>query len=194
MKLIIATNNKHKVRELKSILAPRGYEAVSLADENISVEITEDGDTFEENARIKAEFVYGLTHTPVIADDSGLEVEFLGGAPGIYSARYGGEDLTDTDRNDLLLEELSGVEPELRGAKFVCAVYFIKDDEEQYCFTGELAGYIGTEPLGDGGFGYDPIFMLDEDTSLATLPEEEKNQLSHRAKALKQLEEELRKQ
>jgi XTP/dITP diphosphohydrolase len=191
MKVIIATNNKGKAAEFKALLAPYGYETCSLADEHIIAEIAEDGDTFEENAHIKARFVHELTGLPVIADDSGLEVEFLSGAPGVYSARYGGEDLNDKERADLILEELEGVEQPLRGARFVCAIYFIKDAHTEYCVTGTLDGYIGEEPLGGGGFGYDPIFMIDEDNSLASISPEEKNRISHRAAALHKLIEAL---
>jgi XTP/dITP diphosphohydrolase len=193
MKVIIATNNKGKVAEFKALLTPYGYEPRSLAEENISVDIAEDGDTFEENAHIKAQFVQKMTGLPVIADDSGLEVEFLSGAPGVYSARYGGEDLNDKERSELILDELDGVEQPLRGARFVCAIYFIKDEHTEYCVTGTLDGFIGEEPVGSGGFGYDPIFMIDEDNSLASISPEEKNLISHRAVALRKLVEAIKK-
>ncbi len=187
MKIIIATNNDGKVREFKTLLAPYGYEAVSLKDEGINIEIEEDGDTFEENAHIKAKAIYDLTHTPVIADDSGLEVEFLDGAPGVYSARYAGAGASDADRCAKVLSEMEGVAEPLRKSRFVCAIYFILDDETEYCFTGTLDGYIGEEPVGENGFGYDPIFMLPDGRSVAELSEKEKNKISHRANALKQL-------
>lgn len=193
MKIIIATKNEGKVREFRRLLEPLGYEPVSLKDENIDAEINEDGDTFEENAHIKASEIYKLTGLPVIADDSGLEVEFLGGAPGIYSARYAGEGASDEERNQKLLDEMQGVDTPLRNAKFVCALYCILDDKREYCVTGALEGFIGEEPKGEHGFGYDPIFMIDEDTSLAEVSEEEKNKISHRAKAMKRLLEELEK-
>ena len=193
MKIIIATKNEGKVREFRRLLEPLGYEPVSLKDENIDAEINEDGDTFEENAHIKASEIYKLTGLPVIADDSGLEVEFLGGAPGIYSARYAGEGASDEERNQKLLDEMQGVDMPLRNAKFVCALYCILDDKREYCVTGALEGFIGEEPKGEHGFGYDPIFMIDEDTSLAEVSEEEKNKISHRAKAMKRLLEELEK-
>lgn len=187
MKIIIATKNEGKVREFQKLLEPLGYEPVSLKDEGIDVDINEDGDTFEENAHIKAREIYKLTGLPVIADDSGLEVEFLGGAPGIYSARYAGEGATDEDRNQKLLDEMQGVDTPLRNARFVCALYCILDDKKEYCVTGTLEGYIGEEPKGAHGFGYDPIFMIDEDTSLAEVDEEEKNKISHRARAMENL-------
>ena len=192
MKIIIATNNEGKVREFKTLLAPYGYEAVSLKDEGIKIEIEEDGETFEENAHIKAKAIYDLTHTPVIADDSGLEVEFLDGAPGVYSARYAGEGASDADRCAKVLSEMEGVAEPLRKSRFVCAVYFILDDETEYCFTGTLEGSIGQEPVGKNGFGYDPIFMLPDGRSVAELSEKEKNKISHRANALNQLIEVLK--
>ena len=193
MKIVIATKNEGKVREFRKLLQPLGYEPVSLRDENIDAEINEDGDTFEENAHIKAREIYKLTGLPVIADDSGLEVEFLGGAPGIYSARYAGEGATDEEKNQKLLDEMQGVDTPLRNAKFVCALYCILDDKKEYCVTGTLEGFIGEEPKGEHGFGYDPIFMIDEDTSLAEVGEEEKNKISHRANAMRKLLEELEK-
>lgn len=192
MKIIIATKNEGKVREFHRLLQPLGYEPVSLKDEGIEAEINEDGDTFEENAHIKAREIYKLTGLPVIADDSGLEVEFLGGAPGIYSARYAGEGATDEERNQKLLDEMQGVDIPLRNARFVCALYCILDDKREYCVTGTLEGFIGEEPKGKNGFGYDPVFMIDEDTSLAEVGEEEKNKISHRAEAMKKLLEELK--
>lgn len=193
MKIIIATKNEGKVREFRKLLEPLGYEPVSLKDEGIETEINEDGDTFEENAHIKAREIYKLTGLPVIADDSGLEVEFLGGAPGIYSARYAGEGATDKERNQKLLDEMQGVDTPLRNARFVCALYCILDDKREYCVTGTLEGFIGEEPKGEHGFGYDPIFMIDEDTSLAEVSEEKKNKISHRANAMKKLLDELEK-
>lgn len=187
MKIIIATKNEGKVREFRNLLTPLGYEPVSLKDEGIDAEIDEDGETFEENAHIKAREIHKLTGLPVIADDSGLEVEFLGGAPGIYSARYAGEGATDEERNQKLLDEMQGVDLPLRNARFVCALYCILDGKREYCVTGTLDGFIGEEPKGGHGFGYDPIFMIDGDTSLAELDEEEKNKISHRANAMKKL-------
>ncbi len=187
MKIIIATNNQGKVREFKEMLAPLGYEPVSLKDEGIGVDIVEDGETFAENAHIKAEAVYNICHCPVLADDSGLEIDFLNGAPGIYSARYAGEDATDKDRCDKILSELDGVDESLRTARFACALYCILDDEREYSVLGTLSGFIGTEPMGENGFGYDPIFMVDEERSAAMLTSEEKNSISHRAVALQKL-------
>lgn len=193
MKVVIATKNDGKVREFKKLLEPLGFQPVSMAEEGIDVEIIEDGETFEENAHIKAKEVHKHTSLPVIADDSGLEVEFLNGAPGIYSARYAGENATDGERNQKLLEEMQGVDRPLRNARFVCAIYCIMDNKKEYCVTGTLEGFIGEEPQGENGFGYDPIFMIDQDTSLAEVSDREKNKISHRAKAMEKLAAELKK-
>ena len=145
------------------------------------------GETFEENAHIKARAVFEATGLPTIADDSGLEIDFLNGAPGVYSARYAGENATDKERCEKVLEEMHGVAKELRDARFVCSIYFIFDDEDEYSVRGEVCGYIGDEPVGENGFGYDPIFMLDDDESMATISSDEKNKISHRAKAFEKL-------
>ncbi len=191
MKVIIASNNEGKIREFKAMLTPLGYEPISMKEAGISAEIAEDGETFSENAHIKAKAIYDMVKMPVIADDSGLCIEFLGGAPGVYSARYAGEHASNEERIAKVLDEMHGVDKPLRAAKFVCALYFIKDDEHEICVTGECEGFIGEEPIGENGFGYDPIFMLDDDTSMAMLSEQEKNDISHRAKALRKLAEEL---
>lgn len=192
MKIIIATNNQGKVREFKAMLTPLGYEPVSLKDAGIVAEVVEDGETFEENAHKKARAIYELCGCPVIADDSGLQVDFLGGAPGIYSARYAGEDATDKERCEKILSELEGVDEGMRSARFMCALYCIIDEEKEFSVTGTLEGFIGTEMRGENGFGYDPIFMVDEERSLAEMSAEEKNGISHRAAALKQLTDILR--
>ncbi len=193
MKIIIATKNEGKVREFRQLLIPLGYEPVSMTEAGIDADIIEDGETFEENAHIKAKAVYEASGLPALADDSGLEVEFLGGAPGIYSARYAGENANDEQRNNKLLDELRGVDKPLRNARFVCAIYLILDRKSEYCVTGTLDGFIGEEPQGENGFGYDPIFMIDDDTSLAQVDNGEKNKISHRARAMEKLAEELKK-
>ena len=194
MKLIIASNNAGKIKEFKTMLEHLGYEPISMKEAGIDIDIPEDGDTFSENAHIKAKSIYDIAHMPVLADDSGLSIEFLGGAPGIYSARYAGENATNEDRINKVLDELKGVDKPLRNAKFVCALYFIRDDEYELCVSGECEGYIGEEPIGENGFGYDPIFMIDDDTSMACLEDDEKNKISHRARALEKLVQELSKQ
>ncbi len=191
MKVIIASNNKGKIKEFKEMLSPLGYEPVSMSEAGIDVDIVEDGDTFSENAHIKAKAIYDIAKTPVLADDSGLSIEFLNGAPGVYSARYAGENATDADRINKVLDEMNGVDKPLRGAKFVCALYFIRDDDYEICVTGECEGFIGEEPVGENGFGYDPIFMLNDNTSMAMLSNEEKNEISHRGRALRNLVKEL---
>jgi len=192
MKLVVATNNQGKVREFRQLLEPLGFEPVSLKDEGIEIDVTEDGETFAENAHIKAQAVYEICRCPVLADDSGLEIEFLGGAPGIYSARYAGEDATDADRCNKILSELEGVDVSMRSARFACALYCIMDDETEYSVLGTMNGFIGTEPIGENGFGYDPIFMIDEETSVAMISDEEKNKISHRAEAMRKLAEVLK--
>lgn len=186
-RLIIASNNGGKLREFAQLLQPFGFEVISMRQAGFTDEITEDGDTFEENAHIKARAVFEATGLPTIADDSGLEIDFLGGAPGIYSARYAGENATDAQRCKKVLDELNGVDISLRAARFVCSIYFIYAEDEEYSVNGTVDGYIGEEPVGENGFGYDPIFMLDEDESMATIGEDEKNRISHRARAFEKL-------
>lgn len=187
MKIVVATNNQGKVREFRQLLEPLGFEPVSLKDEGIVIDVEENGETFSENAHIKAQAVYEICRCPVLADDSGLEIEFLGGAPGIYSARYAGEDATDQDRCNKILSELEGVDISLRSARFACALYCIIDDETEYSVLGTMEGFIGFVPMGENGFGYDPIFMVDEETSVAMISDEDKNRISHRANAMKKL-------
>ncbi|MBR6925051.1 MAG: XTP/dITP diphosphatase [Oscillospiraceae bacterium] len=184
MKVILASNNKHKLDEIKKILTPLGYDVVSQAEAGVDIDVEETGTTFEENAALKAQAVYDLTGTAVISDDSGLEVDYLNGAPGVYSHRYAGENATDADRCAKLLSELNGVETEKRTARFVCVLCFIDDKGEKLVIRGTVEGIIGTEPKGENGFGYDPVFMYG-DRSFAELSSEEKNTVSHRADALK---------
>ena len=179
------------MKELKKLLEPLGFEPVSLKDEGIEIEVVEDGETFAENARLKAEAVYNIVHCPVIADDSGLEIDFLDGAPGIYSARYAGENATDKERMEKVLSELEGTDESLRTARFVCALYCSLDDETEYSVLGTCDGVIGTEPVGENGFGYDPIFVLPDGRTMAELEASEKNEISHRANALRKLAEVL---
>jgi len=186
-RLIIASNNAGKIREFKELLSPFGFEVISMRDAGFNDEIVEDGDTFEENAHIKARAVFEATGMPTIADDSGLEIDFLDGAPGVYSARYAGEGASDKERCQKVLDEMHGVARELRDAKFICSIYFIYAEDDEYSVRGEVSGYIGEKPKGKNGFGYDPIFMLNDDESMATIDEEEKNKISHRARAFGQL-------
>lgn len=185
-KIILATNNKGKISEIKDMLAPLGFEVISMKDAGIDAEIEETGVTFKANAYIKARYIYDRTKTAVIADDSGLEVDYLNGAPGVYSHRYAGENATDEDRFNKLLSELEGVPDNERTAAFVCVMCYIDENGKEKFVRGECSGKIGYEPIGKNGFGYDPVFMFG-DKSLAEMSSKEKNQISHRARALEQL-------
>lgn len=191
IKMILATKNMHKLREFREILEPLGCHVISQDEAGIDIDPEETGDTFEENSAIKARAVYEIAKCAVIADDSGLEVDALGGEPGVHSARYGG---TRDDRlhNDLVLEKLSGVPDEKRTARFVCAITYIDENGKESSFLGKFEGRIGYKELGKNGFGYDPIFMVG-DISSAEMSPDEKNAVSHRGKALRLLAEHIRK-
>ena len=186
MKIILASNNKNKLSELKQILSPFGYEIVSQSEAGINIEVEENGKTFEENSFIKAKAIYDITESAVIADDSGLEVDYLNKAPGVYSHRYAGENATDKDRCEKILLELNGVPYENRTARFVCVICYIDENGKETLLRGECEGFIGKEMRGNNGFGYDPIFMIGN-KSFAEISSEEKNKISHRANALKKL-------
>jgi XTP/dITP diphosphohydrolase len=186
MKLVLASNNKNKLREIREILEPKGFEVVSLKDCGIDTDIEETGTTFEENATIKAKAIYEMTKLPCIADDSGLEVAYLHREPGVYSHRYAGENATDDDRCNLILSKLENVPIELREAWFVCAMCYVNAQGEAQTVRGTVDGYIGFEKKGSNGFGYDPIFMRGG-KSFAELSADEKNAISHRSNALKKL-------
>lgn len=192
MKLIVASNNKGKIKELKQILSPFGYDVISQSEAGIDVNVEETGNTFADNAALKANEIYKLTGCATVADDSGLSVDYLDGAPGIYSARFAGEASSDNENNDKLLKVLSGVPKEKRSAKFICAIHFTSNKGESISVQGECDGVIGLSPVGQFGFGYDPIFMVG-DKSMAELSPEEKNKISHRAVALNKLTNELMK-
>lgn len=188
MKIIIATHNKHKLEEMSRILSPMGYEVVT--DRDIGIELTdaeENGETFLDNARIKAESGCRESGLPCIADDSGLCVDALDGAPGVFSARYSGVHGDDEGNNKKLLSELSGVPTEKRTAHFACAICVSFPDGSEVTATGKCEGYIGYEKKGTNGFGYDPLFMVG-DRSLAQMTAEEKDAISHRGNALKELQ------
>jgi len=186
MKIIFATKNKGKLKEVKHIFADSDIEILSLNDFKDSFNIEEDGNSFEENAIKKAEEIYSHFKLPVISDDSGLVVEQLNGAPGIYSARYSGENSTDEKNNLKLIKELKNFPPPHK-AKFVCAAVFC-DSRNRLVTSGEFKGQIILEPRGTNGFGYDPLFLPDglDKTSAEILPEL-KNKISHRAKAFNKL-------
>lgn len=185
---IIATHNPGKVKEFKEILEPRGYDVKSLAEIGFTEEIEETGHTFEENAIMKAEAVAKAVNKMVIADDSGLSIDNLGGRPGVYSARYAGEQKDDQANIEKVLSELKGIEKEQRTARFRCALAVSIPGEETKTVEGHVEGYIAEEPRGEYGFGYDPIFIVkDKDKTMVELTSDEKNKISHRADALKKL-------
>ncbi len=191
MKLIIASNNKGKIREYKQLLEPLGYEVVSQRESGIDVDIDENGETFEENAAIKARAIYGVSKTATLADDSGIVIDALGGQPGVHSARYGTPDLDDEGRTSLVLKNMQGVPDEKRTARYVAVIHFIDKSGKEISVRGECEGIIGHSPVGKNGFGYDPIFIYGDKT-FAQHTEEFKNSVSHRANALKQLIEKLK--
>lgn len=187
--VIIATKNKGKVKEFEHIFNPLGIAVKSLLDLDESIEIEENGTTFEENALIKAREIAHTFNVLVIADDSGLEVDALDGRPGVYSARYAGVGRNDSDNIKKVLSELKGVEFNKRTARFVCALSLVSPEGKEFVVRGECEGLITTEPIGSEGFGYDPIFYLpSKDKTMAQIPKAEKNVLSHRAEAFKKLE------
>lgn len=191
-KLIFATGNQDKMREIREIYQDLDYEILSMKEAGIETDIVEDGKTFEENAMIKAEAVAKVCDAIVLADDSGLEIDYLNKEPGVYSARYMGEDTSYEIKNANLIGRLEGVPKEQRSARFVCAVAAVFPDGYKTCVRGTIEGYIGEEPAGEGGFGYDPIFYVDSlGCSTAQLPPEEKNRISHRGNALREMKKEL---
>jgi len=193
MKAILASNNKHKLEEIHEILKDFNYELLSMKDAGLDIDIVEDGDTFEANSLIKAKAVVKELNTIAIADDSGLMVDALDGAPGIYSARYAGEHGNDLKNNEKLLKDLETVEPKDRTAKFVSVITMLFPDGETIVARGEAPGVIGYEYKGDNGFGYDPLFVDDvSGKTFAELSSEEKNERSHRAKALEILKKKLK--
>lgn len=193
-KIVFATGNKDKLREVKEIMADFDVEVVSMKEEGIVIDIVEDGKTFEENALIKAQAIAKYTDAIVLADDSGLEVDYLNKEPGVYSARYMGEDTSYVIKNQSIIDRLEGVEKEKRTARFVCAIAAVLPDKSTMVTRQTMEGYIGYQPEGENGFGYDPIFYLDEfGCSSAALTREQKNAISHRGKALSAMKELLKK-
>ncbi len=192
MKLVIATHNAGKVKEIRELFSRYYDTIVSLRDEGVNFEAPENGETFEENARQKAlGYADILPGCDVLADDSGLEVDALKGAPGVYSARYFGEDATDAENNALLLKNLSGVPENMRSARFKCCAALVRGGEV-ITASGACEGRILTGARGEGGFGYDPLFFVEEhQKTFAELSMEEKNALSHRGRALRALAEKL---
>ncbi|MDR5658628.1 XTP/dITP diphosphatase [Serpentinicella sp. ANB-PHB4] len=191
--VVIATNNKHKLEEIKTILQGYPYDVKSLADMGLDgLEIIEDGKTFEENAEIKAKVVMDQTGCIAIADDSGIEVDAIDKAPGIYSARFAGENATDQENNEKLLKLLQNTSIEKRTARFVSCIAMLFPNGERILTRGECEGKVGFEPVGQGGFGYDPLFIVPElQLTFAQIDAETKNKISHRGKALDKLKQQL---
>ena len=187
-KLLLATNNQAKVREYRSLLQSLPYELVTLAEQGITTIVNEVGKSLKENARLKATLLAAESRLLALADDSGLEVDALGGEPGRLSARYAGENASDEDRVNYLLLRLKGVPREKRTARFRCVIAIATPDGEVEFCSGECQGFITFEPRGEQGFGYDPLFYLPElDKTMAELPLEIKNQVSHRGQAAKKV-------
>jgi XTP/dITP diphosphohydrolase len=188
-RLLVATRSEHKLRELRELLELRNGELITLDDAGVDGEPVEDGATFEDNAAIKARFGLAAAGLPTLADDSGIEVDALGGGPGVRTRRYAGEDATDEENNEKLLTELAGLPPERRGARYVCvlALALPGGGDRLLYARGECTGRIATNPRGSGGFGYDPIFEPEgEPVGGRTFGEwsaEAKNRISHRARA-----------
>ncbi|MBO5657671.1 MAG: XTP/dITP diphosphatase [Agathobacter sp.] len=193
-KIIFATGNKDKMREVREIMADMDVEIYSMKEAGIAVDVVEDGTTFEENAVIKAKAIAEHTDAIVLADDSGLEVDYLDKAPGVFSARFMGEDTSYTIKNQAIIDKLEGVPKEERTARFVCAIAAVLPNKEVIVTRETMEGYIGYESQGENGFGYDPIFFLDEfGCSSAAISREQKNAISHRGKALQSMKKELEK-
>lgn len=197
--LIFATGNKGKMDEIREIYADVDANILSMKEAGVACDVEENGSTFEENALIKARAIYDVIkekksddnafeNVIVMADDSGLEVDYLNKEPGIYSARYLGEDTSYDIKNKAILDRMEGVPKEQRTARFVCAIAAVFSDGREEVVRGTIEGYIGYEPQGENGFGYDPIFYVDEfGCSTAALSREEKNNVSHRGNALKEM-------
>lgn len=190
-KVIIASNNQHKIMEIKSIIGEFFDDILSLKEAGISIEVEENGKTFEENAYIKANEIQKITGEMVLADDSGLEVYHLNNAPGVISARYAGEHGNDKKNNQKLIKELEGVPFEKRGARFVCSMVFLTP-KGRINANGYVEGIIGYEEKGNNGFGYDPLFVIPSlNKTFAELDSSEKNMISHRKRALEDLKNKL---
>ena len=196
MRIVLASNNAHKLEELRAILTTLGMEVVAQKELGISVEPEESGTTFEENSYIKAKTVMDCCQLPIIADDSGLMVDALGGEPGVYSARYGGAACrSDRDRLEYLLAQMQNVPDGKRTAKFVSVITLLTPDGKRVVARGECPGEILRAPAGENGFGYDPVFYVpQEGCTFAQLPAERKNRISHRARALEAFAEQIRRE
>lgn len=187
-KIILASNNNGKIKEFREIFKDMDIELVPMKEAGIDVDIEENGETFEENSLIKARTVCKLSGCITIADDSGLEIDYLGGQPGVYSARFMGHDTSYDIKNKAIIDKLKGVSGKDRSARFVAVIAVVFPDGRELVTRGTMEGIIGQEPLGENGFGYDPILFLPEyNKSSAELTPEEKNKISHRGKALEKM-------
>ena len=193
-RLIFATGNKDKMREIREIMAGLDYEILSMKEAGIDVDIVEDGSTFQENALIKARAIHALCHELVLADDSGLEVDYMDKQPGVFSHRFGGEDTPYSIKNQMIIDRLEGVPDDKRTARFMCAIAAVFPDGREVVKEAAMEGIIGYHEAGANGIGYDPIFFLPEyGCTSAELTPEQKNAISHRGKALRLMREELEK-
>ena len=201
-KIIFATGNEHKMIEIRAILSDLGAEILSQKEAGIKADVVEDGATFEENAMIKATEIAKIANqmpeyknAVVLADDSGLEIDYLNKEPGIYSARFIGEDISYDIKNQAILDLLAGVPKEKRTARFVCSIAAVLPDGREFVTRETMEGYIGGKIAGENGFGYDPIFCVEKyGCTTAELSEEQKNEISHRGKALRAMKEKLAKE
>ena len=191
-RIIFATGNENKMKEIREVLQDTDYEILSMKEAGVEVDVEETGTTFEENAMLKAEGIAKLCDAVVLADDSGLEIDYLNKEPGIYSARYLGHDTSYDYKNKVILEKLEGVPQKQRSARFVCAIAAVFPDGRKVVKKATIEGQIGTKIAGENGFGYDPIFYVPEyGCTTAELSPEQKNAISHRGKALRMIKEEL---
>lgn len=188
MKIIFATGNENKLREIRQITADMDIEVVSMKEAGVYTDVDETGTTFEENAFLKAAAIAKKCGLPTLADDSGLEIDYLGKQPGIYSSRFMGEDTPYSEKNAELLRRMEGVPDEERTARFVCAICYVRPDGSSETVRATMEGIVAHQAAGENGFGYDPIFFLPEKgCTSAELPPEEKNRISHRGKALRKM-------
>lgn len=195
MKVIFATGNENKLREIREITADMDIEIVSMKDAGVFTDVEETGSTFEENAYLKAAAIAKKSGYPTLADDSGLEIDYLGREPGIYSSRYMGEDTPYSEKNAELLRRMEGVPDKERTARFVCAICYVRPDGSSETVRATMEGIVAHKAAGANGFGYDPIFFLPErGCTSAELSREDKNAISHRGKALRMMRDILEKE
>lgn len=184
MEIILASNNEHKLKEIRAKLKNGNIKIISQKEAGFNIEVDETGTTFEENAILKAETIYKLAKKPVLAEDGGLEVDYLNGEPGVYSHRFAGENATDEDRRNKILTLLKDVPDEKRTARFRCVGCYIDENGQKHIFEGISEGKIGYESKGTDGFGYDPIFICEYGKTFAEISAEEKNKISHRGRLI----------